>query len=204
MFRTLILATVLTIAACETVPATMDPVLFEAEQAQLQTMESVALAERGLETLLARPDLTPSQRAEAHFLRAEKRLSARFDLPGAIADFEAFKTLVPEDPRIGTADRRAGFAKAEIEAAQRRLARLQNLSDWFGDKVLMGDLEAGAARYRSAGITPSAFNLHMLQENGFICAAAEPIDADPRAVHKFGERPDYAESAVWCSDPEVS
>ena len=204
MFRTLILATVLSLAACETVPATMDPALFEAEQAQLRSMESVALAERGLETLLARPDLTPSQRAEAHFLRAEKRLSARFDLPGAIADFEAFKTLVPEDPRIGTADRRAGFAKAEIEAAQRRLARLQNLSDWFGDKVLMGDLEAGAARYRSAGITPSAFNFHLLQENGFICPATDSSDADSMPVHRIGEMRDYAADAVWCSNPEVS
>ncbi len=204
MFRSLLLAAALAITACETVPASMDPAVFDAEQAQLQSMESVALAETGFEALLARPDLTPAQRAEAHFLRAEKRLSARFDLPGAIADFDAFVGLLPEDPRLGTAARRKGFAQAEIESAQRRLARLQNLSDWFADKVIMGELEAGAARYRKSGITPSAFHHHMLQENGFICAAADMTEADTPRVHQYGETPDYAADTVWCSDPNVS
>ncbi|MEO1661675.1 MAG: hypothetical protein AAFR51_11850 [Pseudomonadota bacterium] len=204
MFRSLFLAAALTLAACETVPATMDPVAFDAERAQYQSMESVALAEKGLEALLARPDLTPAQRAETHFLRAEKRLSARFDLPGAIADFEAFAALLPEDPRVSTAERRKGFARAEIESAQRRLAQLQNLSDWFGDKVLMGDLDAGAARYRKAGITPNAFHHHMLRENGYICAASDLTDAAPQPVHQYGEMPDYALGTVWCSDPKVS
>ena len=190
------------LAACETVPKTMDPVLFDGEMTDLSNNPSIAAADAQISRLLAREDLTAVQRADALFLRAEKRLDKRFDLPGALADFDAYIALQPEDMRVSTAERRKLFAREEIAAAQRRLARLQNLSDWFDDKVLMGDLEAGAARYRSAGLTPNPAQLYLLKESGFICV--DPDQSDRQTVHQYGELRDDVDGAVWCDDPSVS
>lgn len=190
------------LAACETVPATMDQAVFDAEITQLDNNPSIASTERSFERLLSRTDLTETQRADVLFLRAEQRLDHRFDLPRAIDDFDAFTVLQPEDPRAATSNRRVLFAQAEISAAQRRLAQLQNLSDWFDDKVLMGDLKAAAERYKQAGLTPNPAQLYLLREAGYICEPAAMPDAQP--VQIYGEPRDDAVDAVWCEDPSLS
>ncbi|MEM7460747.1 MAG: hypothetical protein AAF331_14875 [Pseudomonadota bacterium] len=192
----------LSLAACETVPKTLDPVLFEREIVTLTGNPSVASSDRQIAELLGRPDLTEGQRANAVFLRAEKRLDARFNLPGALEDFDTFMALQPEDTRRATAERRKLFVTEEIESAQRRLARLQNLSDWFDDKVLMGDVSAGAVRYRTAGLTPNPAQLYLLRESGFVCD--DPGESDLQVVHQYGAARDDVEGAVWCDDPSLS
>lgn len=212
--RSLIAIVVFGLAACETIPATMDPVLFDAELSQIDEIPSVASVERTTANFLTRTDLTPTQRANIVFLRAEKRLESRFNLPGAVADFEAFIAAIPEDPRVATAERRKIFATSEIDHAQRRLARLQNLPDWFDDKVLMGDIAAAAARYRKSGLTPNEFHVFLLREAGFICAGSSDDTASTEAmsdpaserslVHNFGTMRDDVKGAVWCDNPSVS
>ena len=190
------------LAACETVPKTMDPAQFERDIARLADNPSIASSDQEMAQLLARQDLTEVQRAELLYMRAEKRLDSRFNLPGAMADFDAFMSLQPEDARVSTAERRKVFVSEEIESAQRRLAQLQNLADWFDDKVLMGDLDAGAERYRRSGLTPNPAQLYLLRESGFVCVDTETSDAQP--VHKYGTIRDDIEGAVWCDDPSLS
>lgn len=197
-FRALIFAALVTVSACETIPPTMDQVAFESERQDIAATPSVIASDAALTDLLARTDLTPAQRAEGLFLRADKRWTGKYDLPGAIEDFDAFLALAPEDPRVSSVNRDKVFAATEIENAQRRLAWLQNLPDWFADKILMGDLESGAARYKSAGLTPTDLHLYLLREAGFICAGAD----DP--VHIHGPVPDYAIDASWCAVPADS
>lgn len=200
--RAFLFLTLIGVSACETVPETMDPAVFESELSALSDNPSMAASDRQISDLLARSDLTDLQRADAMILRAEKRLDARFNLPGAHADFETFVTLRPEDARVSTAERRQLFVVEEIESAQRRLAQLQNLSDWFDDKVLMGDLAAGAARYRKAGLTPNPAQLYLLRESGFVCDAAANPDSQP--VHQYGTAREDVDGAVWCDDPSLS
>ncbi len=190
--------TSMAIAACATVPATMDPILFDAELQRQSANPSVASADAALSVLIERPDLTEEQRVDALFLRAEKRWAGKYNLPGVIADLDRALVLRPEDGRASDADRRKVFAATEIENAQRRLARLQNLPDWFDDKVLMGDVAAAANRYRMSGITPTDGQLYVLRESGFVC------DGAGEAVHQIGPMPDYVAGAVWCSDPSLS
>ncbi|MEM7329569.1 MAG: hypothetical protein AAF437_12570 [Pseudomonadota bacterium] len=188
--------------ACETVPASMDQMLFDTEVSRLSENPSIAASDRELGILLARQDLTDVQRADLLWMRAEKRLDARFDLPGALRDFETFGQLQPEDSRAAMATRRMIFVAEEIESAQRRLARLQNHSDWFDDKVLMGEVAAGAARYRGSGLTPNEAQVYLLREGGFICDAADGPEASP--VHQYGDMRDDVSEAVWCDDPSLS
>lgn len=190
------------VAACETVPASMDAAVFDTEISRHDRNPSVASVDTQLEDLLARTDLTDIQRGEALYLRASKRLDGRFNLPGAIQDFETFILLMPEDARVSAAERRLVFAASEISSAQARLARLQNLPDWFDDKVLMGDFTDAAARYREAGITPNEAQLYLMREGRFICTADDGSSAE--TVHKFGPRRDDVEGAVWCDDPSLS
>ena len=192
----------LAMVACETVPDTMDTLVFDAEMSRLNDNPSIASVDSQLETLLARSDLTQVQRGEALYLRANKRLDKRFNLPGAIADFEAFIQLSPEDTRVATANRRIVFAQSEIGSAQARLAQLQNLPDWFDDKVLMGDLDAATSRYRTAGITPNEAQLYLMREARFVCSADENADAE--TLHKYGPLREDVEGAVWCDDPSLS
>ncbi|MEO1322718.1 MAG: hypothetical protein AAFV59_06895 [Pseudomonadota bacterium] len=190
------------LTACETVPPTMDAAVFDAEITQLDSNPSIAAAEVGFERLLARTDLTELQRAEVLFLRAEQRLDHRFNLPQAVEDFDQFAVLQPEDPRAATSKRRVLFAQAEISAAQRRLAQLQNLSDWFDDKVLMGDLDVAAGRYKDAGLTPNPAQLYLLREAGFVCEQSALPGAQP--VQVYGEPREDTVEAVWCEGPSLS
>ena len=197
----LIFALTLSLAACETVPTSMDPVLFESELANVESDPNPASADASYTALLAQT-LSDEQRASALYARGDKRLNTKFNLPGALEDFDAFLALAPDDPRTSTANRRKLFVAEEIEAAERRLAQLQNLSDWFDDKVLMGDVSAAAARYKTAGLTPNEGQFYLLQVGGYICGPSDTEDNQP--VHRHGPEPDHVSGAVWCTDPSVS
>lgn len=197
-FPSLICFAALALAACETVPETLDPTLFGTQLEQAEANSSAVSADASLTTLLERPDLTTEQRANALYVRADKRFEAKYNMPGAISDFDAFAALAPEDPRISAIDRRKVFAATEIENAQRRLAWLQTLEAWFNDKVLMGEMTVAAARYKSSGLTPTDFQLYLLKEGGFVCTGEGEV------VHRYGPKPAYAVDAVWCPDSSVS
>lgn len=200
MIRSLFALIAFGLAACETVPPTFDPVLFAAQVDAIESNPSTWAVDQELTTLLSREDLTIEQRASGLFIRAKRRFEGKYNVPGAIEDYTAFATLLPEDPRNAMAERHKVFAATEIENAQRRLAQLQTLSAWFDDKVLMGDLEAGAARYKASGLTPTDHQTYLLKEAGYICIGE--VSGEP--VHRFGEVPTYAENAVWCAAPSVS
>jgi hypothetical protein len=192
----------------------MDPDVFQTERARIESNPSIAASEAAFEGLLAREDLTGDQRLDLLYLRADKRWESRFNLPGAIEDLDRALALSPDDLRAGDAERRKVFAATEIEHAQRRLAQLQNLPDWFDDKTLMGDLDSAAERYRGSELTPTDAHLYLLREAGYVCdgpvtvtpadeagvEAAHPVDP----VHRHGPEPDYVAGAVWCSDPSLS
>ena len=197
-FRALICLGLMTVTACETIPPTMDPALFATGTEQIATNPSAIAVDAALTDLLARTDLTPEQRVEVIFLRGDARWNEKYDLPGAIADFDTFVSLAPGDPRVSSVERDKVFAATEIENAQRRLAGLQNITDWFDDKVLMGDLDDGAVRYKQAGLTPTDLHLYLLREAGYVCSG----DAAP--VHLHGPMPDHAADASWCPDPADS
>ena len=198
----LIFAVTLGLAACETVPATMDPVAFDASLASAEESANPARRDSDLSALIDRADLSDAQRATALYARADARLNMKYNLPGALADFDAFLVLAPEDERRATANRRKLFTGEEIEAAERRLARLQNLPNWVDDKILMGDVAAAAARYQSSGLTPDAGHFYLFQESGCICAPVDLTDAVP--VHQHGPEPEHVQAAVWCPDQSVS
>lgn len=188
----------LAIAACATVPATMDPVVFDAERSIIDSNPSIASSEAALGAILARPDLTEDQRIDLLYLRADKRWEAKFDLPGVVRDLNQVLLLRPDDARARDAERRKVFAATEIDNAQSRLAQLQNLPDWFDDKVLMGDLDVAVDRYRASELTPTDAQLYLLRESGYVC------EGEGERVHHHGEEPDYVAGAVWCSDLSVS
>lgn len=207
--------TVMGLVACATVPANMDPELFQTQRTEIATNPSIAASEAAFADLLSRTDLSEDQRIDLLYLRADKRWESRFNLPGAVADLDRVLALRPDDLRASDGERRKVFARTEIEQAQRRLAQLQNLPDWFDDKALMGDLEAGAARYRASGLTPTDAQLYLLRESGYVCRgiAEEAGDRAPEAlppgarrdpVHRHGPEPDYVAGAVWCTDPSLS
>ena len=200
-FIATIFALTLGLAACETVPTSMDPVVFETELATVESDPNPASADGSFTALLAQT-LSDEQRASTLFARGDKRLNTKFNLPGALKDFDAFLALAPEDPRTATANRRKLFVSEEIEAAERRLAQLQNLSDWFDDKVLMGDVSAGAERYKASGLTPNAGQFYLLQVSGYICGPTETEDRP--LVHQHGPEPEHVNGAVWCRDQSVS
>lgn len=198
-----VLAAAFWAAACATVPTTMDPAGFATQMEAVSENPSVFASNVALTALLLRDDLTPEQRADAHYARAETRFEGRYDLPGALEDYDAFAALLPEDTRTASVARRRVFVATEIENAQRRLARLQSLPDWFDDKVLMGEFEVAVARYRKAGLTPNDAQLYLLREAGFVCTRGEDAD-EAEMVDRFGYVPDYAVDAIWCPDPSVS
>ena len=200
MYRFILSVAAIGLAACETLPATYDPVVFEGQIEAVKTNPSTVAKDRELSRLLMRDDLTLEQRASALFLRGQNRFEDRFNMPGAIEDFRTFTLLVPEDPRTAAITRREVFATTEIENAQRRLARLQTLSAWFDDKVLMGHLEAAALRYKSSGLTPTDQQLYLLKEAGYVCIG----EGEGAPVHRFGDLPDYAADHVWCAPTDLS
>ncbi|MEL6862739.1 MAG: hypothetical protein AAGL11_12945 [Pseudomonadota bacterium] len=200
--QALTLAVLLGLAACETVPSAMDPATFDTTLASAEANTNPARRDAELSDLIARAELSDEQRATALYARADGRLNMKFNLPGAMEDFDALLALAPEDARVATVERRKLFAAEEIEAAERRLARLQNLPDWVDDKILMGDIPAAAVRYQGSGLTPNAGHFYVFLETGFICAPADLVDAAP--VHQVGPEPEHVQGAVWCSDPSVS
>lgn len=198
-FRYLIPILLLGFAACETVPP--EPEIVEMSQAgfdevftRAQSNPSPASVDKALSELLNRTDLSEMQRAEALYLRADKRWRGKFNAPGAASDYEQFLQMRPLDSKVADARRHQGFARNDARAAESRLRSLQNLSKWFDDKVIMGAFPEAAARYRRSGLTPTERQTYTLREGGYICSGG----SDGQRVHKYGPTPSYAAGLVWC------
>ncbi|MEM6652289.1 MAG: hypothetical protein AAF582_06775 [Pseudomonadota bacterium] len=188
----------LVLSGCASAPQTMDPTRFETELSSGLENVSAVSVDDALTALLNADDLSELQRADTLYLRAEQRLDRRLNLPGALRDFERFEAAHADDERGQRVARMRIFAQSEINAAQERLARLQNLTNWFDDKVLMGALAEGAARYKSSGLMPSHSHFLLLKDSGFICAG------EGKPIEDFGLAPDYLGDAYWCFDPNLS
>ncbi len=199
--RSLLPLTFLALVACETTPpppVQMAQEGFETIFARAQANPSPASVDLALTELLARGDLSADQRTSAQFLRAEKRWQGKFDLPGAVQDYDAYLLAKPDSPDASTASRHKVFAATEVENAERRLAWLQNHREWFNDKVLMGDLDEAAARYRKSGLQPTERQLYTLREAGYVCAGQQEL------VFRYGSVPSYGVGAAWCNRTDVS
>ena len=72
------LGLVMGLAACATVPAEMDPELFQAERSSIEANPSIAASETALGGMFARTDLTEDQRIDLLYLRADKRWEAKY------------------------------------------------------------------------------------------------------------------------------
>jgi hypothetical protein len=199
MFRYLIPVLALGFAACETVPP--EPVIVEMPQEGFDEVmrraaanPSPASVDRALSELLARTDLTEDQRVDALYLRAEKRWRGKFNVPGAVADYDQFLALRPLDARAADAKRHSGFARSDVRAAESRLRSLQNITNWFNDKVTMGGLPEAAARYQRSRLTPTEQQVYTLREAGYICAGGSA----GQRVHNYGAAPSYVSGLVWC------
>lgn len=196
--------TLVILTACETVPVeevpvTMDPVEFSAMFERAEANPSPPSADQALTELLARSDLTEEQRVEATYLRAEKRRTGNFNLPGAVTDYDAFLAARPLDPKAADAKRHLGTAKTRVRNAEQRLAYLQTLRAWFDDSVLMGRVSEAAARYEKSGITPTEAQVYTLREAGYICATGTG-----KRVHNYGAMPSYVQNLTWCPSEPVS
>ena len=179
-FRYLIPILLLGFAACETVPP--EPEIVEMSQAgfdevftRAQSNPSPASVDKALSELLNRTDLSEMQRAEALYLRADKRWRGKFNAPGAASDYERFLQMRPLDSKAADARRHQG-------------------SKWFDDKVIMGAFPEAAARYRRSGLTPTERQTYTLREGGYICSGGSA----GQRVHKYGPTPSYAAGLVWC------
>ncbi|MEM1086933.1 MAG: hypothetical protein AAGH90_04325 [Pseudomonadota bacterium] len=197
-------ATLIALTACETlpveeVPVTMDEIEFSTSIERARVNPSPPSVDKALSALLSRPDLTEDQRVEALYLRAEKRRTGKFNLPGAVSDYERFLAKRPLDPKASDAKRHLGTAKTRIQAAERRLAYLQTLRAWFDDSVLMGRLPEAAARYEKSGLTPTEAQVYTLREAGYICATGIG-----KRVHNYGVMPSYVQNLTWCAADPVS
>lgn len=198
-FRYLIPVLALGFAACETVPP--EPIVVEMAQESFDEAmrraaanPSPASVDRELSNLLARTDLTEDQRVDALYLRADKRWRGKFNVPGAVADYDQFLGLRPLDSRAADAKRHVGFARSEIRAAESRLRSLQNITNWFNDKVIMGRVTEAAQRYQRSGLTPTERQTYTLREAGYICAGGSA----GKRVHNYGATPSYVSGLVWC------
>ena len=195
-------ALILGFAACETTPpapVTMEQTAFEEAYRLAEANLSPVSADEVLSDLLTTQVLSPAQRAELLYLRAEKRRAGKLNYPGAATDYEQFLNLLPEDARAASARSHLGALRAAIQSAQARLSRLQSIDDWFDDKVLLGNLPEAAARYQTSGLTPTERQVYTLREAGYICATGlgEP-------VNNFGGLPAYAQDLTWCLVDPVS
>ncbi|MEO0551289.1 MAG: hypothetical protein AAFZ91_15330 [Pseudomonadota bacterium] len=199
MIRRILAASALVaIVGCETVPVEMPPDAFEALMQDTRTSTSVSVTENQLSAALTREDLSAAQRADLLLLRAEKRAENSFNLPAAVADLDTFLIENPEDPRQLDVTTSRDEVQSSIDEATRRLSRLQNLPDWFDDKVLMGALEEAALRYQRSGLTPTLPQTNILREFDYICGNGQSGSGE--AVHTYGVIPDHADALVWC-DP---
>ncbi|MEL7231117.1 MAG: hypothetical protein AAGJ85_01240 [Pseudomonadota bacterium] len=192
------------IVACETVPVEETPVTMEAASfvsvmERARANPSPPSADQVLSQLLARTDLSDTQRIEATYLRAEKRRIGNFNLPGAVIDYDAFLAARPLDPKAADAKRHVGTARTRIRAAERRLAYLQTLRAWFDDSVLMGRLPEAAARYERSGLTPTEAQVYTLREAGYICTTGMG-----KRVHTYGAMPSYVQNLTWCPSKPIT
>lgn len=194
--KTLLAAILVSIAACETVPVQMPPEAFDAVMTETAAHTSVPYVERLIAEALEREDLSVSQRMALLQQRADKRSEARYDLPGAIADLETVIGEASEGQDTSDVEAQKSQITTMIEQVEGRLSGLQNLRNWFDDKVAMGALDEAALRYQRSKLTPTAQQTYTLQEAGFVCAKGERDGGD--AYHTFGPVPDFAEGLVWC------
>lgn len=196
--RTLAASALIAIVGCETVPVEMPPDAFEALMRDTRTSTSVSFTENQLSAALTREDLSAAQRGDLLLLRAEKRAENSFNLPAAVADLDTFLIENPEDPRQLDVTTSRDDVQSSINEATRRLSGLQNLPDWFDDKVLMGALEEAALRYQRSGLTPTLPQTSILREFDYVCANGHSGSGE--AVHTYGVVPGHADALVWC-DP---
>lgn len=189
------------ISACETpAPVTMDPAAYDVDYARAQRSGSVIYAERLLTRLIARPDLTSSQRADAQLLRADIKRKFDYDLPGAVADYQSYIAAQAEGFDAAPVQAKIRDAQNRTRAARARLTRLQTLSQWFDDTLKIGGLTEAATRQRTSKITPTEQHTYILREAGYICSGP----ATHPSIHTFGPEPEYARGLVWCNPGEFS
>ena len=186
------------LAACETppeVPVEMDPAAFQAAVNQADTAWHPYAGINQLTEIADTRVLSSAQRSRLLFERAKLSTEAGIDLPQAIQDLRAVRSSGTTPSLNAEADQLLTLAEAKLEAARARLAGLQNLSNWFDDKVATGEISAAADRVQKSGLSPNPQDAGLLEAAGYLCRKSLGTSDD----WAYGEDNQHLEKLEWCS-----
>lgn len=182
--------------ACETVPEVveMTPASFSQVFERNQSEANPARAEQQWGELL-NGSLSPTQRHETLYARAMSRWNNDYNKPGAMSDLLTLVEAELPGRHTSAAATGINILGQEITEHRGRLAGLQSQSDWFADKVALGDIDEVASRFQASGLTPTQAQTDLFVAAGFICSGAA---SDVQPIHAFDDRRPHTDGLYWC------
>jgi hypothetical protein len=193
----------LVLAACETgpgTPAEMDAAAFETAVSDAGDAWHPYASVASLNKLIEEHALSAEQKARALYRRGRIRTEARIQLPQAIEDLTEAGTLAPTRSFGPTVATLLEQARTDLDAARGRLSGLQNLPNWFDDKVAAGELDEAAHRFRESGLSPDPIDAGLLEAAGYLCRKALGNSDD----WQFGDDNEHLKKLEWCSSANIS
>lgn len=194
----------LLLAACETpppeVPAEMEAAAFQAAVADARDEWHPYASINKMTDLLDNQVLSEAQRTRLLFERGKMATEARINLPRAIEDLTQVQAYAAAT--VSGEDVTALIEQAEyrLNASRSRLAGLQNLPNWFDDKVATGEIGPAANRFRESGLSPDPQDAGLLEAAGFLCRKSVGNSDD----WQFGYDNQHLEKLEWCAPRENS
>lgn len=180
-------------AACASAPEPALP--FADRLASAEAAGNPYAVDAALTSLLADPKLKPAERAEALYQRGSLRRLAGDDRRGAVADLEQMLALVPDHPRAEQAKVELDLARSDRDALEPRLGYMLTLPQWFDVAWALGERDAPARRYQTAGLSPNEAQTQKLKDAGFICGT----DGEGGPVQGAGDPREWLDGLTWCN-----
>ena len=192
-FRHALSAVVLvTIAACASAPEPAIP--FAERLATAQAAGNPYEVDAALTELLTDQKLAPADRAEALYRRGSLRRLAGDNRRGSVSDLEAMLALAPDHLRADAARIELELVREDVAGLESRLDYMLNLPQWFDISWALGEREAPARRYQTAGLSPSEDQTQKLKDAGFICGEA----GEGGPVQGAGDPHAWLDGLTWC------
>lgn len=183
------------LAGCETTPPADDlSGNFEAVLAEALGTPNPYEADAAITALLSREDLTEDQRARALYRRGSLRRMEGNDRPGAVEDFEAMLDMGPSHALAGNARTELSYTRKDLKRLQANERRLLNHAEWFDTVWALGKRDEAASRYRKARLSPTAAQVIVLEQTGFICGS----DGGGPDVYQLGDMRSDLKDKKWC------
>lgn len=193
----------LMIAACETPPeppTEMEAAAFQSAVADARDEWHPYASINKMTALLENEVLSPSQRSRLLFERAKLETEARINLPRAIRDLREVQSVSTTTLFNDQTDALIEQAEASLAAARARLAGLQNLPNWFDDKVAVGEIGLAADRFRESGLSPDPQDAGLLEAAGYLCRKSLGNSDD----WQYGYDNQHLEKLEWCKANDIS